>query len=35
LPQQLQQLLMLLLAISGTYMFVLPYWARWRKKQNR
>jgi uncharacterized iron-regulated membrane protein len=34
IAQRIQQVLMLLLAISGIYLFVLPFWARWQKKQK-
>lgn len=30
--QRSQQILMLTLLITGLYLFLLPYWARWRKR---
>ncbi len=32
--EQFQSILMLLLAISGTYLFLIPYIARWQQKKR-
>ncbi len=38
LPPQMerfQSILMLLLAVSGAYLYTIPYWARWRRRRSR
>jgi hypothetical protein len=32
--QRIQQVMMLLLAISGAYLFLLPYLTKWRRKRR-
>ncbi len=32
--EQFQSILMLLLALSGAYMYLIPYIARWQRKQR-
>jgi hypothetical protein len=34
IAQRIQQVMMLLLAISGAYLFLLPYLTKWRRKQR-
>jgi hypothetical protein len=33
--QRAQQILMLMMAITGLYLFVLPWWVKWRKHHRR
>ncbi len=33
--EQLQSLLMLLLAISGAYLYLIPYLVKWQRRQRR
>ena len=33
--QRAQQILMLMMAISGLYLFFLPWWVKWRKHDRR
>jgi hypothetical protein len=35
IAQRVQQILMLTLAISGMYMYLLPSWTKWRRNQRR
>jgi len=30
--QRVQQILMLIMAITGVYLFVLPWWTKWRRQ---
>ncbi|MDO9130078.1 MAG: hypothetical protein Q7U34_09450 [Anaerolineales bacterium] len=30
--QRVQQILMLTMAVTGLYLFILPWWARWRRR---
>lgn len=30
--QRLQQIMILTLAITGAYLYLLPYWARWQRR---
>ncbi len=33
--QQVQQILMLIMAITGFYLFLLPWWTKWNRKRRR
>ena len=33
--QRAQQVLMLTMAITGLYLFLLPWWTRWRRRERR
>jgi hypothetical protein len=33
--QRAQQILMLVMALTGLYLFVLPWWARWRRRERK
>ena len=33
--QRAQQILMLAMALTGLYLFILPWWAKWRKRERR
>ena len=33
--QRAQQILMLAMALTGLYLFILPWWAKWRKRDRR
>ena len=33
--QRAQQILMLAMAITGLYLFILPWWSKWRKRERR
>ena len=33
LAQRAQQILMLTMAITGVYLFVLPWWTKWRRRR--
>jgi hypothetical protein len=32
--QRAQQILMLIMALSGLYLFVLPWWTKWRRRER-
>ena len=32
--QRAQQILMLVMAVSGLYLFVLPWWTKWRRRER-
>jgi hypothetical protein len=34
LAQQAQQVLLLIMALTGLYLFLLPWWTRWKKKDR-
>lgn len=33
--QRAQQILMLVMALTGLYLFVLPWWTRWRRRERK
>jgi len=33
--QRAQQVLLLIMAITGLYLFVLPWWTKWRRRERR
>lgn len=33
--QRVQQILMLMMAVTGLYLFVLPWWTKWRRRERR
>ena len=33
--QRAQQILILIMAITGLYLFILPWWAKWRRRERR
>jgi uncharacterized iron-regulated membrane protein len=33
--QRAQQILMLAMALTGLYLFILPWWAKWLKRERR
>jgi len=32
--QRLQQMLVLVMALTGLYLFALPWWVKWRRRQR-
>jgi len=33
--QQIQQVLMLIMALTGLYLFLLPWWTKWMRNKRR
>lgn len=33
--QRAQQILMLMMAVTGLYLFVLPWWTKWRRRERK